>query len=47
MSENKEEMNLEHEMSKYLGGDDDILEGFLESDEEPQFDTLINNEETE
>lgn len=31
-------------MEKYLGGDDDILQGFLESDDEPVFETLENGQ---
>ena len=31
-------INLEFEQSKYLGGDDEKLKGFYESDEEPQFE---------
>ena len=27
-------------MEKYLGGDDEVLEGFFNSDEEIDFDTL-------
>ena len=33
-------INLEAEMDKYLGGDNDKLEGFYESDEEIQFDSI-------
>jgi hypothetical protein len=35
---NNDEINLEHEQSKYLGGDDEKLKGFYDSDEEPQFE---------
>lgn len=28
------QINLEAEMEKYLGGDDEILQGFYESDDE-------------
>jgi hypothetical protein len=31
-------INLEAEREKYLGGDDEPLKGFYESDEEPQFE---------
>ena len=27
-------------MEKYLGGDNEVLKGFLESDDEPQFDSI-------
>lgn len=30
------EINLEREMEKYLGGDDEVLAGFYNSDEEPE-----------
>jgi hypothetical protein len=30
------QVNLEREMEKYLGGDDEVLAGFLNSDEEPE-----------
>jgi len=43
VSEYKEEnskVDLEAEMEKYLGGDDDVLKGFLESDDEPMFDSI-------
>ena len=33
-------VNLEAEMEKYLGGDDEVLKGFYESDEEIQFDSI-------
>ena len=33
-------MNLEAEMEKYLGGDDEILKGFYDSDEEILFDSI-------
>lgn len=33
-------LNIEAEMEKYLGGDDEVLQGFYESDEEVQFDSL-------
>lgn len=35
------QINLEAEMEKYLGGDDEILEGFYDSDDEiPVFDSI-------
>lgn len=43
VSEYKEEnskVDLEAEMEKYLGGDNDVLKGFLESDDEPMFDSI-------
>lgn len=43
VSEYKEEnskVNLEAEMEKYLGGENDVLKGFLESDDEPLFDSI-------
>ena len=33
-------VNLEAEMEKYLGGDDEVLKGFYDSDEEVQFDSI-------
>ncbi len=35
-------IDLQAEMEKYLGGDDEVLQGFLESDDDsmPSFDTL-------
>lgn len=33
-------INIEAEMEKYLGGDDEVLKGFLDSDEEPAFDAI-------
>ena len=38
--ESANRINLEAEMDKYLGGDNDKLEGFYESDEEIQFDSI-------
>jgi len=35
---NNDEINLEFEQAKYLGGDDEKLKGFYDSDEEPQFE---------
>ena len=34
------QINLEAEMEKYLGGDDEVLKGFYESDDEIQFDSI-------
>ena len=34
------EVNLEAEMEKYLGGDDEVLKGFYDSDEEVEFDSI-------
>ena len=45
-TEKDNSINLEAEMEKYLGGDDEVLAGFLESDEEPNFDTLNATAET-
>lgn len=36
----KGEVNIEHEKDKYLGGDDDVIEGFYGSDEEIDFSKL-------
>lgn len=35
-------IDLQAEMEKYLGGDDEVLQGFLDSDDDsmPSFDTL-------
>ena len=33
-------VNIEAEMEKYLGGDDEVLKGFYDSDEEVQFDSI-------
>ena len=38
--EDAHKVNLEAEMEKYLGGDDEILKGFYESDEEIEFDSI-------
>jgi len=38
--ESASQMNLEAEMEKYLGGDDEVLKGFYDSDEEVQFDSI-------
>ena len=38
--ESASKVNLEAEMEKYLGGDDEVLKGFYESDEEVQFDSI-------
>lgn len=35
---NNDEFDLEFEQAKYLGGDDEKLKGFYDSDEEPQFE---------
>ena len=34
------QINLEAEMEKYLGGDDEVLKGFYDSDEEILFDSI-------
>jgi len=36
------EIDLKAEMEKYLGGDDEILQGFLDSDDDtiPSFDSI-------
>ena len=34
------EINLEEEMKKYLGGEDEVLKGFYESDDEIEFDSI-------
>lgn len=36
------EIDLKAEMEKYLGGDDEILKGFLDSDDDtmPSFDSI-------
>ena len=41
--EDANKVNLEAEMNKYLGGDDEVLKGFYESDEEIQFDSIDMN----
>ena len=33
-------VDIQAEMEKYLGGDDEVLKGFYESDEEVQFDSI-------
>lgn len=33
-------VNIDHEKDKYLGGDDDVIEGFYGSDEEIDFSKL-------
>ena len=33
-------VDIQAEMEKYLGGDDEVLDGFFNSDEEVDFDTL-------
>jgi len=38
--ESASQMNLEAEMEKYLGGDDEVLKGFYDSDDEIQFDSI-------
>ena len=38
--EDAHKVNLEAEMEKYLGGDDEMLKGFYESDEEIEFDSI-------
>ena len=34
------QINLEAEMEKYLGGDDEVLKGFYDSDDEIEFDSI-------
>lgn len=43
--EDANKVNLEAEMAKYLGGDDEVLKGFYESDEEVQFDSIDMNQQ--
>ena len=38
--ESASQINLEAEMEKYLGGDDEVLKGFYESDDEIEFDSI-------
>ena len=38
--ESATQINLEAEMEKYLGGDDEVLKGFYDSDDEVQFDSI-------
>ena len=33
-------VNIEAEMEKYLGGDDEVLKGFYDSDDEIEFDSI-------
>lgn len=42
MSENKDQRDLKAEMDKYLGGDDEVLKGFYDSDDDalPSFDSI-------
>jgi len=39
-TEENKETNLEAEMEKYLGGDDEVLEGFFDSGDEVNFDSI-------
>ena len=39
-SEDSAKVNLEAEMEKYLGGDDEVLKGFYDSGDEVQFDSI-------
>jgi hypothetical protein len=36
VSEKVDKKAMEREMEKYLGGDDEVLAGFLNSDDEPE-----------
>ena len=38
--EDAQRVNIEAEMEKYLGGEDEVLQGFYESDEEVKFDSI-------
>lgn len=38
--ESASQINLEAEMEKYLGGDEEVLKGFYDSDEEVVFDSI-------
>lgn len=38
--ESASKINLEAEMEKYLGGEDEVLKGFYESDDEIEFDSI-------
>jgi signal recognition particle receptor subunit alpha len=38
--EDAHKVNIEAEMEKYLGGDDEVLKGFYDSDEDVQFDSI-------
>ena len=40
LAEDASNINLEAEMEKYLGGDDDVLKGFLSDEEEVVFDSI-------
>ena len=40
--ENAQRVNIEAEMEKYLGGEDEVLQGFYDSDEEVKFDSIGN-----
>jgi signal recognition particle receptor subunit alpha len=40
--EDAHRINIEAEMEKYLGGDDEVLQGFYDSDEEIEFDSIGN-----
>ena len=40
LAEDASDINLEAEMEKYLGGDDDVLKGFLSDEEEVVFDSI-------
>ena len=40
MAEGSARVNLEAEMEKYLGGDDEVLQGFYDSGDEVQFDSI-------
>ena len=39
-AEGSSKLDLEAEMEKYLGGDDEVLQGFYDSGDEVQFDSI-------
>lgn len=39
------QVDLEREMEKYLGGDDEVLEGFFNSDDEPEGINVANGQQ--
>ena len=39
-AEGSSKLDLEAEMEKYLGGDDEVLQGFYDSGDEGQFDSI-------
>ena len=40
VAEGASTVDIKAEMDKYLGGDDEVLKGFYESDEEIEFDSI-------